>query len=83
MCKPDTIETVYFNAFVPLPTWLSLVLRDEYAEPSILGDKRSLIYIIIALSKRKDGTNSRTKRTKSQQDIYLFKQFKYLQEKVA
>lgn len=57
----DAVEAICSGAFIFFLTQLLLVLRDEYIEPSILHDKRSLIFVVIESSKKKHRTNLRTK----------------------
>lgn len=78
ICRFDAVEAIYSNTLVFLFTQLLSVLEDKYVEPSILGDKKSLICIIIELFRKEDKTNLRIKRTKLKQDIYLLKQVKRL-----
>lgn len=59
--KLNAIEAVCSDALVPLHIQLPSVFGDEYVEPSILGNKGSLICIVIESSKKKNRTNLRTK----------------------
>ena len=61
VCRPNTIEDICSDALIPPSTRLLSVLGDKYAEPSILGDKGSLIRFVIESSKKEHRTNLRTK----------------------
>lgn len=63
--KLDAVEAVYSDALIPFLTWLPLVLEDKYIKPRILGNKKSLICIVIELSKKEDKINLRTKQIRS------------------
>lgn len=65
ICGSDIVETVCSDTAVLFVTQLFLIFDDEYAEPSILSNKRSSICGIIKLFKKEDKTNLRLKGTKS------------------
>lgn len=52
MYRLNAIEAIYSSTFVSLPTKLPSILDNKYTELSILGDKRSLLHIIVELSRR-------------------------------
>lgn len=78
LCRFDADEAVYLGTLVFPPTRLLSVFGNEYLEPNILGDKRSLVCVVIESSRKEDRTNLRTKQIGSQQNIRLSKQVKRL-----